>query len=187
MYAVISAGGKQIKVAQGDIIQVERQNAKPGDSIVFSEVLMLADGDDLRLGTPRVEEANVFGTVLDLLRSPKILIFKKKRRKQYRRTRGHRQTVMRVRIDELGLYSERRSTAENRVAAAPVQAQIERPAKVEKPARPAGKGKKGVPKKAPAVRKSARADKTVARGAKGAAAKKESAKVQTPRSKGKKR
>ena len=120
MYAVISAGGKQVKVSEGDIIRIERQEAHPGDSITFSEVLMLADGSDLNLGTPLVDKATVFGTVLAVSRSPKILVFKKKKRKQYRRMRGHRQYQMRVRIDEIGLTAERKKkTEEISSAAAP--------------------------------------------------------------------
>lgn len=181
MYAVISAGGKQVKVAEGDIIQIERQEAHPGDSVTFSEVLMLAEGSDLNLGTPLVEKATVFGTVLAVLRSPKILVFKKKKRKQYRRMRGHRQYQMRVRIDEIGLHAERKKKAEE----LPPPAAPRRPAEIG-----AGKAVKTAKKKketktagkmSPAARKTVRAVGPAAKGsAKSRAPKK-------PAPKGKKR
>lgn len=115
VYAVIQAGGRQVKVSEGDVIEMEKmQNAHPGDPITFSNVSILGDGDNFSLGTPWVERATVFGIILDVFRAPKILVFKKKRRKQYRRTRGHRQHMMRVRIDEMGLYNERRKSLEHK-------------------------------------------------------------------------
>lgn len=113
MYAVISTGGKQVKISEGSVIDVEKSGeAQAGDSFTFSDVLLLADGSEMKLGTPLVEKANVFGTVIDVHRAPKVLIFKKKRRKQYRRTKGHRQYLMRIRIDEMGLYAERKKQPE---------------------------------------------------------------------------
>ena len=141
MYAVIRAGGKQLKVSEGSIVEVERQNVNPGDSIKFPEVLMMADGGNLNVGTPLIANANVFGTVLDIHRAPKVLVFKKKRRKQYRRTRGHRQYLIRVRIDELGLYEERRKKPQ----------EIE-PVKVAKPLEPEAQGRPEEPKRVAAKR-----------------------------------
>lgn len=193
VYAVISTGGKQVKVSEGDVIQVETQDVKPGDGVVFSEVLMLADGDGLKLGTPKVEAANVFGTVLDVLRSPKILVFKKKRRKQYRRTRGHRQYLMRVRIDELGLYAERRKKPEEMPApsaAAKEKTQKAASASKVKKAAKTVKTVKTVKKAAPVAKKSSRTARPAAkgRGAKDAAKEKKPAtKAKSPDSKGKKR
>lgn len=150
MYAVIRAGGKQVKVSEGAVVEVERQHANPGDSITFSEVLMLADGDSLNVGTPLVEKANVFGTVLGVFRAPKVLIFKKKRRKQYRRTRGHRQYLTRIRIDELGLYDERKrkpQEMEPKVAAPPKKVEV---AAEAEPARKRAKKEKQTAKKSAA-------------------------------------
>ncbi len=169
MYAVIRTGGKQVKVSEGSVVEVERQNINPGDSIKFSEVLMMADGDKLNVGTPLLEKANVFGTVLDIYRSPKVLVFKKKRRKQYRRTRGHRQYLIRVRIDELGLYEEPKKPHEVEPGKVVKPAQPEIPEKPEERKRVAAKHeappKKGtkVASKAPAAKKASPREKASAK------------------------
>lgn len=192
MYAVIRAGGKQLKVSEGDVIEVERREATPGGGVTFSEVLMLADGNDVKLGTPLVDKANVFGTVLDMIRSPKILVFKKKRRKQYRRTRGHRQYLMRVRIDELGFAQERTRKPEPAGAAA-AEPQVQPAEKAGKKEvrkevrKEVKKEKKAAAKPAPVARKAARPAKATAKkpAKKETAAKSKSAKKPEP--KGKKR
>ena len=99
MYAIIQTGGKQYKVQVGDIIEVEKLGVEPGSEVVFDQVLAVA-GDDgkLNVGTPIVEGAKVTATVKDLFRAKKIVVFKMKRRKGYRRTQGHRQTLTRVEI-----------------------------------------------------------------------------------------
>ena len=102
MYAVVRTGGKQYRVAEGDVIQVERLDAEVGGTLDLDQVLMLGggpDGAEPKVGTPLVAGARVTAEVLDQTRGPKIIIFKKKRRKGYRRKKGHRQdlTVLRVR------------------------------------------------------------------------------------------
>ena len=99
MYAIIQTGGKQYKVQVGDIIEVEKVGVEPGNEVVFDQVLAVA-GDDgkLNIGTPMVEGAKVTGTVKDLFRAKKIVVFKMKRRKSYRRTHGHRQDLNRIEI-----------------------------------------------------------------------------------------
>ena len=99
MYAIIQTGGKQYKVQVGDIIEVEKLGVEPGNEVVFDQVLAVA-GDDgkLNVGTPIVEGAKVTATVKDLFRAKKIVVFKMKRRKGYRRTIGHRQNLTRVEI-----------------------------------------------------------------------------------------
>ena len=99
MYAIIQTGGKQYKVQVGDIIEVEKLGVEPGNEVVFDQVLAVA-GDDgkLNIGTPIVEGAKVTATVKDLFRAKKIVVFKMKRRKGYRRTHGHRQRYSRVEI-----------------------------------------------------------------------------------------
>lgn len=102
MYAVVKTGGKQYRVAAGDVIKVERLNGEVGQTIDLNQVLMVGgDGvdDGARVGTPVLEGASVKAEVLEQGRAPKVLVFKKKRRKNYRRMRGHRQhqTVLRVR------------------------------------------------------------------------------------------
>ena len=102
MYAVILTGGKQYKVAKGDVIEVEKLDQEVGSEVTFGEVLAVAGEDGkLNVGTPRVEGASVSGKVTDQFRAKKIVVFKMKRRKGYRRTHGHRQSLTRVEIGEI--------------------------------------------------------------------------------------
>jgi large subunit ribosomal protein L21 len=100
-YAVIRTGGKQYRVEPGQLIRVEKLTGEVGSTIEFTEVL-LAGGDAIRIGTPLVEGARVRGEIVGHLRDKKVLIFKKKRRKNYRRRRGHRQSLTTVRVTEIG-------------------------------------------------------------------------------------
>ena len=100
MYAVVKTGGKQYKVAVGDRLKVEKLDSEAGASIDLGEVLMVADGDKLDVGTPTLE-TSVTATVLCHGRGDKIKVFKKKRRKGYKRLRGHRQELMRVEIQKI--------------------------------------------------------------------------------------
>ena len=98
MYAIVKTGGKQYRVAPNDILQVEKLEGEPGDVVVLDQVLMVATDKGLEVGTPLVEGASVACELVDQIRGKKIIIFKKKRRKHYRRKRGHRQhyTVLKV-------------------------------------------------------------------------------------------
>jgi len=100
-YAVISAGGKQHKVAVGDRIRVEKIVAGVGDKVTFDQVLALQTDGGLQVGRPVLKGARVIGRVLEQDKAKKVLIFKKKRRKQYRRTRGHRQPFTAVIVEEI--------------------------------------------------------------------------------------
>ncbi|MEM7483073.1 MAG: 50S ribosomal protein L21 [Acidobacteriota bacterium] len=100
MYALIEAGGKQYRVEPGDVIDIEMM-AEVEDSVSFDRVLMVSDGSDVTVGTPVVDGAVVKASVVDQVRGPKIRVFKMKRRKGYRRTNGHRQNYLRVRIDDI--------------------------------------------------------------------------------------
>src|SRR4029077_12055760 len=100
MFAVIKTGGKQYRVALEDVLQVEKLPGNPGDVIEFAEVLVVG-GDAPLLGTPTVAGAIVAGEVLEQGRGPKVIAFKKRRRKNSRRKRGHRQEFTRVRITEI--------------------------------------------------------------------------------------
>ena len=99
MYAIISTGGKQYKVQTGDIIEVEKLGLAAGSEVTFDQVLAVSGADGkLNIGTPMVDGAKVSAKVLDEFRAKKIVVFKMKRRKSYRRTQGHRQTLARVEI-----------------------------------------------------------------------------------------
>jgi large subunit ribosomal protein L21 len=98
MFAVIRTGGKQYKVAKNDVILVEKLPGEAGQEVKFDEVLMLGEGSGLTLGQPLVAGAQVTATVLDQAQADKVLIFKKNRRHNYRRKRGHRQQITVLRI-----------------------------------------------------------------------------------------
>lgn len=100
MFAVIKTGGKQYRVAADDVVKVEKVAGNPGDIIEFNEVLVVG-GDTPTLGTPTVGGATVAGEVLEQGRGPKVIAFKKRRRKNSRRKRGHRQEFTLVRITEI--------------------------------------------------------------------------------------
>ena len=101
MYAIIQTGGKQYRVEAGDVLDVELDASGEGDSIEFEEVLLVGEGESVRIGAPFVENARVSASLLDDVRGPKLLVFKKKRRKGYKKLAGHRQNLLRVRIDEI--------------------------------------------------------------------------------------
>jgi large subunit ribosomal protein L21 len=101
MYAVIRSGGKQARVAPGDTLRLEKLAGEVGDSVELSDVLMVGDEGDPRVGTPLVDGAKVRGTILAQGRGDKIIVFKMKRRKGYRRKQGHRQSYTEVRIDAI--------------------------------------------------------------------------------------
>jgi large subunit ribosomal protein L21 len=104
MYAVIRTGGKQVRVAKGDVIQIERFHNKTftkGDALELPEVLAVGDGETLRLGSPLVSGASVQGVVVRETRGPKLIVYKKKKRKGYQRSHGHRQDLVEVRIESI--------------------------------------------------------------------------------------
>ncbi len=101
MFAVLKTGGKQYKVAKNDVIEVERLPGEAGRQVVFNQVLMLGDGASATAGAPLVAGASVAGTLLEQVKGDKVVVFKKRRRHNYRRRRGHRQQLSRVRIDEI--------------------------------------------------------------------------------------
>jgi large subunit ribosomal protein L21 len=102
VYAIIRSGGRQVKVAPGSTITVDRVEATPGEEVSIAEVLLVSkDGGDILAGTPLVANARVVGVVEGETRGPKIRVFKKKRRKGMRRTRGHRSTYTTVRVKDI--------------------------------------------------------------------------------------
>ena len=101
MYAIVRTGGKQYRVEPGDVIRLERLAVPAGSSVAFDDVLLVGGDQGVQVGSPRVANAVVAATVLDDGRGAKVRVFKFKRRKHYRRTRGHRQSWSAVRIDEV--------------------------------------------------------------------------------------
>jgi large subunit ribosomal protein L21 len=101
MYAVIKTGGKQYRVAPGENIKIEQLQADVGATIVLDQVLMVADGEAVKVGTPMLAGAKVSATVVAHGRGPKIRIFKMRRRKHYQKTQGHRQNYTEIRVDAI--------------------------------------------------------------------------------------
>jgi large subunit ribosomal protein L21 len=101
MYAVIRTGGKQYRVAKDDVISVEKLAGEPGSTVSLSDVLMVGEGEEATTGTPLVAGAAVSATVVEHKRGDKVIIFKKKRRHNYRRKNGHRQAITVLRIDAI--------------------------------------------------------------------------------------
>ena len=101
MYAVIETGGKQYKVQEGDTIFVEKIKAEEGDKIDFSKVLVVVNDDDLTVGKPYVEGVKVEGTVLEQGKARKVVVFKYKPKKNYKRKQGHRQPYTKVKVDKI--------------------------------------------------------------------------------------
>ncbi len=101
MYAVIKTGGKQYRVAPGESIKVESIEADVGATVVLDQVLMVANGDAVKVGTPTVAGAKVSATVVSHGRHPKVHIFKMRRRKHYQKNQGHRQNYTELRVDAI--------------------------------------------------------------------------------------
>ena len=119
MYAVIQTGGKQYRVANGDVITVERLSGDAGSTLSIEPVLMVNDGKATQVGAPVIEGASVTAEVVEQTRGDKIVVFKKKRRQGYRRTMGHRQelTVLRV-LDVTGKPAAKKKAAAKKPASA---------------------------------------------------------------------
>jgi large subunit ribosomal protein L21 len=101
MYAVIKTGGKQYRVVAGERLKVEKLAGEVGSSIVIDKVLMVADGDNITVGAPLINGATVQATVLSHGRHDKVMIFKMRRRKHYRKTQGHRQDYTEIQIQQI--------------------------------------------------------------------------------------
>ncbi len=104
MYAILRSGGKQMKVSAGDVVRIEKPSGKKlskGEELMLSEVLLISGDDGIRSAKDELAKVAIKATVLAEVRSRKVLVFKKKIRKQYRRTKGHRQTMLEIRIDSI--------------------------------------------------------------------------------------
>nr|WP_295693397.1 50S ribosomal protein L21 [uncultured Maricaulis sp.] len=158
MFAVIKTGGKQYRVAAGDEIRIEKLDGAAGDTLDLGDVLMLGSDSGVTVGSPTVDGAQVIGELLDTNRARKIIVFKKRRRKNYRRTKGHRQWGSVVRIAEIVAPGEKAKTALKSTTAAPKAAEAPKAkAKAAAPKAAAPKAEKAQAKKA-AAPKAAAAD-----------------------------
>ena len=168
MYAVVKTGGKQYRVAKDDKLVVDHLEGESGDSVVLDKVMMIADGDKVTIGTPLVSGAAVGATVLRQTRGPKIMVFRRKRRKNFRRIRGHRQDLTLIQITDIA------ADGKLKPATKPA-AKAEATAKAEPKAAAKAATKKAAPK---AAAKKAAAPKAAAKktAAKKTAAKKAAAK-----------
>lgn len=101
MYAVIKTGGKQYRVAEGDVLNVEKLNAEAGSEVVFDEVLTVVNDGDVKIGQPVVEGAKVTAKVVEQGKGEKILVFKYKAKSNYRKRQGHRQPFTKVEISKI--------------------------------------------------------------------------------------
>jgi len=103
MYAIIETGGKQYRVQEGDVFFIEKLNAAEGESITFDKILAVSDDKSLNVGKPYVENAKVDATVLAQGKAKKVIIFKYKAKKDYRKKQGHRQPFTKVKIEKINI------------------------------------------------------------------------------------
>lgn len=103
MYAIIETGGKQYRVAEGEVFSIEKLPAAPGETVTVDRVLAIGDGGNLHMGTPVLEGAQVVLQILGQFKGRKVLVFKYKPKKNYRRRQGHRQRLTRVRVEKINL------------------------------------------------------------------------------------
>lgn len=103
MYAIVRTGGKQYQVAQGDQLRVETLAGNVGETVELNDILLVADGENVKIGQPQVEGAKVTTTIVEQDKAKKVLVFKKKRRKGYKVKNGHRQQYTALRIDGISI------------------------------------------------------------------------------------
>lgn len=154
MYAVVKTGGKQYRVAKDDTILVEKLDGEEGQKVTLSDVMLLGEGDNVTVGTPVVANASVEAQVVSQTRGPKIIIFRRKRRKNHRRTQGHRQDLTLLKITDINT-SAKKAAAPAKKAAAPKADAAEPAAEKKAPAAKKTAAKKTAAKKAAAPKKAA--------------------------------
>ena len=115
MLAIFKTGGKQYSVKAGQILRVEKLEGKKGDSVSFKDFLAISDSSESKIGTPIVEGAVVEAKILDQVRDKKIIVFKKRRRKNYRSTQGHRQYLTVLKIESISMGNKKLTTAKKEV------------------------------------------------------------------------
>ena len=103
MYAVVKTGGKEYRVSKGDIIRVERLKGKIGDQVALTDILMVSEENQAKLGTPYLTDAVIMGEIIQEIKGKKVLTYKMKKRKNYRRFKGHRQIYTYLKVNEISL------------------------------------------------------------------------------------
>ncbi|MFB3926092.1 MAG: 50S ribosomal protein L21 [Syntrophales bacterium] len=103
MYAVIRTGGKQYRISEGDLLEIEKIDGDAGTDITFEEVLLISKDGEIKVGTPLIPGAKVIGEILDQTKGPKLTIFKMKRRKGFRKKTGHRQKLTSLKIKAISM------------------------------------------------------------------------------------
>ena len=101
MYAVLRSGNKQYKVSEGSIFKIEKIDGKPGDKISFKDILLINNGNNLVMGSPVVQDAVVQAEIIEQFKNEKVIVFKKRRRHNYRRKRGHRQELTSLKVTSI--------------------------------------------------------------------------------------
>lgn len=117
MFAILETGGKQYKVTEGDILEIElvdKENISQNGETIFNTVLLLSD-NDLKIGRPYIKDAVIKAKVLEKFKAPKIIVFKKKSKKQYRKTQGHRQELHRIQIEKIVIQQAVKPKAEKTI------------------------------------------------------------------------
>jgi large subunit ribosomal protein L21 len=117
MYAILKCGGKQLKVQKGDKVSIERVMSEVGDTITLDQIMLIADGDNVTVGTPLVSGATVSAKVTEQIRDKKVIIFKKRRRQNYRRKKGHRQYLTVIEITDIAAKGGAKKAAPKTTAA----------------------------------------------------------------------
>ncbi len=148
MYAIVQSGGKQYRVSEGDFVDVERLSGEVGQQVNFDDVLAVGHQDEIQFGTPTLSTAKVVGTIANHGKAKKILVFKFKRRKMYRRKQGHRQLFTRVRIDEITLTGATKPTRQAKASKAKPEAAVKAKTTAKKAATQKTATKKALSKKA---------------------------------------
>jgi large subunit ribosomal protein L21 len=128
MYAVVNSGGKQYKVRQGQVLRVEKIPGDVGSPVTFERVLMFSDGENVSIGQPALEDVAVEGHIVEQGKAKKIIVFKYKKRKRYRRKKGHRQEFTAVLIDDIKAKAQKSSETkdEPKVAAEEPEAELQK-------------------------------------------------------------
>ena len=141
MYAVVNSGGKQYKVQQGQVLRIEKIPGDVGNPVTFERVLMFSDGESISIGQPALEDIVVEGQIVEQGKAKKIIVFKYKRRKRYRRKKGHRQEFTAVMIDGLKTKAKKSSKTKEEPKAEAQKPETEKAAPIKEEAKKAAPDK----------------------------------------------